>query len=316
MGHCIIHLGYAFELQSRELAMEALTLTTCFHDSLGKYLIDPAYTIQLPPNSGPAKPSSSTLSILRNIRADPRLERIPHHHGAIGMAELFKKYENVVLEHWNSWAFDYPGSKLDDVFEEAQRTPIALLVGSKYPPTKKDSKEYDFFLVHLLTTSHALRILLPIVAELARERGAGGKRQRGPREWQIVLLRQWWLFFVAVYIMQGRPEIDESRFTGQQEEEGKERGNSGEWSESNDEEAAQKGWKRVVKEAVEGEWSLDSHFVKAVRAIKVAGETWAKDEEGERWYLDAARVLVKEFNGWGGFGTRAEKDAEHLGGHE
>ena len=319
VGHCIIHLGYAFELQSRELAMEALTLTTCFHDSMGKYLTDPQYTFPLPDkDSGPAKSSSSTLSILEHVRNDPRLKDIPRHPSAIGMADLFKEHERTVLEHWNSWALDRPGSgsDLNVVFEEAQRTPIALLVGSWYPsPSSKQhiSKErkhsdYDFFLVHLLTTSHALRILLPLMPDLVKERGKGKKGERSAREWQVVMLRQWFLFVVAVYVMQGLPEIDEKRFTSEQLEGEKD----------------EEGWDWVLKQAVEGEWSLDSHFVKAVRAIKVAEQTWiGGDQHGKRkgkeegkWYLDAARTFVKEFDGWGGFGTSAGDGAEDMGGHE
>ena len=64
VGHPLIHLGYAYELNSRTIAIEALALGACFYSSLHKYIDDPKYT----------KPShyqsTSLLEILRRVKDD------------------------------------------------------------------------------------------------------------------------------------------------------------------------------------------------------------------------------------------------------
>ena len=50
---------------------------------------------------------------------------------------------------------------------------------------------------------------------------------------------------------------------------------------------------------ITGKWSLDSHYVKVIRALKVAAETWPHND---RFYLKAAVKYVNEFEGWTGFG--------------
>lgn len=59
---------------------------------------------------------------------------------------------------------------------------VALLMGKKYPKT--GAKGFNIFLVHLLTTSHTIRILLPIVK---------GK-------WHINLLKLRWSSLLTIYI--------------------------------------------------------------------------------------------------------------------
>ena len=60
-----------------------------------------------------------------------------------------------------------------------------------------ERNEYDFFYVHLLTTSHAVRIILPLI----------------PAEYHVRLVREWWLLVIAIYIAQLRPKIDKQRIT-------------------------------------------------------------------------------------------------------
>jgi hypothetical protein len=102
---------------------------------------------------------------------------------------------------------------------------LGLLTGTPLPAKGK----YDFFIVHVLTSSHAIRILLPLL----------------PAKFHVSLLRQWWLFALAVYIAQMRPEIDM----------GKAMGNDG---------SEKKGWKYVVDKALNGPHSTDAHHVKGM----------------------------------------------------
>lgn len=133
------------------------------------------------------------------------------------MTKLFEEKEDVVLEHWNAWDLSDPKVQ----FEKSQETAVALLSATHDAGTK-----YDFFIVHLLTSSHAIRILLPLI----------------PEEWHIKLVRQWWLFTVVVYICQLRPEIKLSRI--------------------DDVKLEGRDWKFVVDKAVNGPASTDAHYVK------------------------------------------------------
>ena len=248
VGHPLIHLGYTYELSSRELAMEALSMACSSYNHLHKYLDDPAYT----------KPSKNTtqspLEILCRVQQDRRFDGVFTHRGAENLEPLFDKHEEEVLEYWNSWQITDPTKE----FRASQMAAAALLVA----PHKPGGKSYDFFIVHLLTTSHAVRILLPLI----------------PANFHIPLVRQWWLLTLAVYIAQLRPEIVLTSVT--------------------DFDRKGRDWDWVDKQAVEGKHSLDAHFVKALRAMQTAAQTWGDVDE---FYLKAAVKFANEFDGWGGF---------------
>ncbi|OCK80976.1 hypothetical protein K432DRAFT_381735 [Lepidopterella palustris CBS 459.81] len=256
LGHPLIHLGYAYELNSRTVAIEALALSTCFYSFLHKYLDDPSYT----------KPSTfstiTPLDILHKVGKDKRFDGLFDHQGSNNVERLFQEHEEAVLEYWNAW--DLPNPK--EQFEASQKTAVALFV------TTHDDAEFDFFLVHLLTSSHAVRILLPVI----------------PNKFHVSLVRQWWLFTVAVYIAQLRPDIKMEKI--------------------NDYDLKGRDWKFVVDKALNSKHSLDAHFVKALRAMKVAAETWGDES---KFYLKAAVKFADEFQNWGGFGTFTSDDVKY-----
>jgi hypothetical protein len=256
VAHPLIHLGYGYELSSKTIAIEALAHACCFHDFMHKYLDDPTYT--KPPN--PKLASSSPLELLSKIAQDKRFDLFSHPNSD-NIEPLFEKQEAAVLEYWNAWELTSPQKQ----FEQSQEVAVALLVG-----THGSDDRYDFFMVHLLTSSHAVRVLLPLV----------------PAEFQISLVRQWWLFAISVYIAQLRPIIDTKKI-GEVDLKGRD-------------------WKWVEKAALSGAYSLDAHFVKALRAMKEAANTW--DDSGE-FYLRAALKFADEFGGWGGFGMDDEAAA-------
>lgn len=262
VGHPLIHLGYAYELSSRELAIEALGLATTSYGFLHKYMDDPKYS----------KPSacitSSPLEILQRVREDKRFDGLFDQQGASNIDVLFKDHEAAVLEYWNAWYFCNPRKQ----FEDSQYAAAAILVA-----TNKPGSNYDFFLVHLLTTSHAVRILLPVI----------------PAKFHLALVRQWWLLTLAVYIAQMRPEIKLITVTGY--------------------DLKGKDWAWVDKRAIEGRWGLDAHFVKGLRAMKEAAQTWGDEEE---FYIKAAVKLSEEFDGWGGFGPLDAEGMHFDGGRQ
>lgn len=249
LGHPLIHLGYAYELNSRELAMETLTMTATSYNYMHKYLDNPSYT------KPSANSTQSPLEILCRVQKDSRFDGLFDHNGADNLMPLFEKREDEVLEYWNSWHISEPTAQ----FQAGQMAAAALLVASHKP----GEKYYDFFIVHLLTTSHALRILLPLL----------------PSKYHVPLIRQWWLLTLAVYIAQLRPEVVLTSVT--------------------DYDRQGKDWSWVEKQAVQSKHALDAHYVKGLRAMKTAAETWGDEDE---FYLKAAVRFADEFQSWGGFG--------------
>ena len=250
VGHPLIHLGYAYEISSRDLAMEALGLATTSYNFLHKYLDDPSFT------KSSTFSTSSPLEILRKSSEDQRFDGLFDQPGADNLGPLFADHEALLLEYWNAWQLPNPREQ----FETSQYAAVAFLVATHEP---ENSQAYDFFVVHLLTTSHAVRILLPLI----------------PAKFHVALVRQWWLLTLALYIAQLRPRIQVKNIT-EYETHGRD-------------------WTWVDKQALAGRWQLDAHFVKGMRAMKMAAETWG---DSEQYYLKAACKFGDEFHGWGGFG--------------
>ncbi|KAG8626559.1 hypothetical protein KVT40_005504 [Elsinoe batatas] len=249
LAHPLIHLGYAFELSSPTVAIEALALTACFYNDQHKYLDDPAYTKPAP------EPTTDLLEILGRVARDERFEGFVTERNGGEVDALFTdpEKEKVLLEYWNSWEITDPKKQ----FEDSQKAAAALLVGA---PSEKQPK-YDFFLVHALTASHAVRVLLPLL----------------PAKWHLSLVRQWWLFALSAYVMELRPVVDLSRVE--------------------DFDPKGRGWDFVEQQTLRSEFATDAHFVKGCRALRVAADTWG---DPDRFYLKAAVRFAEEFNHWGG----------------
>jgi hypothetical protein len=209
VGHPLIHLGYAYELSSKELGMEALAMASADYNFLHKYLDDPSYT------KASTYSTTSPLEILHKIADDTRFDGLFDDKGDENITTLFKNHESLVLEHWNAWKMVDPNKQ----FEDSQEAAMTLLIRTVQPGTHA----YDFFMVHLLTTSHAVRILIPLI----------------PKKFHVSLVRQWWLLTIAVYAAQLRPKIDDDI-----------------------EVKPTKQWNYVDTMAVSGPWATDSHYVK------------------------------------------------------
>lgn len=250
LGHPLIHLGYAYELNSREVAMEGLGLVATCYSDLHKYLDEDKYS-KVPSSYS----SSNPFEVLAKVNGDSRLNGDFDSVGGDNLSKVFDKYESILLEHWNAWKIVEPEKQ----FEQSQQVAITLLISTA---GSVGGHGYDFFLVHLLTTSHAVRIMIPFL----------------PTQFHIPLLRQWWLITVAIYIAQTRPAI-KSDYIRDYNLKGRD-------------------WDWVSTKAVQGKWALDAHYVKGIRAIKEAGKVWGDKDE---FYLKAAVKFADEFDGWGGF---------------
>ena len=206
--------------------------------------------------------------LLEKIRNDKRLDALGlQHPGSENKREILSKCEDVVLEYWNAWTLPDPKEQ----FKQSQEAATALLVGTHDPKTN-----FDFYFVHILTSSNAIRIMLPLI----------------PTKFEIPLVRQWWLFTIITYICQLRPKIDTSRI--------------------NDFNLDGKGWKHVDHLALSGDYSMDAHYVKALRAMKDAEKTWG-EEDG--FWLKAAVKFGTEFGNWFGFGLDEETERIENGRH-
>ena len=268
LGHPLIHLGYAQEMSSRTVAIESLALAACFYNDWHVFLDDRKYT------KPASQPMDSLFSILDRVARDSSFDGLFDHQGSDNISTLLanEKAVAVALDYWNSWDLKKPKEQ----FAESQKLAVALLVGAQTPKEGKGDDRYDFFTVHLLTTSHAVRILLPLL----------------PSKWHNLLVRQWWLFTLLVYIAQMRPKIniDTIKLV---ELEGRD-------------------WNFVTDKAVKGKYRTDAHYVKALRSMHEASKTWS---DPNLFFLKAAVKFADEFDGWGGFGPRdSEFEMEENGG--
>jgi len=203
--------------------MEALSLIASSYNYLHKYLDDASYTKPSP------NPSTSPLEILQRIANDDRFEGLLTEKACDDCDIVYEnvKFERLIMEYWNAWTIDDPKRE----FEESQKAAVTLLVA-----TVKDNKKekYDFFLLHLLTTSHAVRILLPLI----------------PGQFHISLVRQWWLLTLTTYVGQLRPKFDEKLIEQVELEDKK--------------------WDYVTDKATDGPWATGEHFVKGKSLHRVS----------------------------------------------
>ncbi|KAK8222944.1 hypothetical protein BKA81DRAFT_275435, partial [Phyllosticta paracitricarpa] len=254
IGHPLVHLSYAYELKSRTLAIEALALNCCYYNFLHKYLDDPKYT------RPSANPTSSLTEIFERVAADKRFDNLFDGPGGANIESVFDQAEEAILEHWNSWQM---GSTQ---FAEAQKLATILLLAKSSSGDRK--RRYDFYLSSLLTTTHALRVLLPLI----------------PSRWHGPLLRQWLLLALSIFIAQLRPPLRTPSTTEEELVAELEDG---------------RGWHDVGNCVLKGRYAGDVAYVSVLRSFQAAGQTWREDR---RFYLASAVRFATEFDGWGGFG--------------
>lgn len=232
--------------------MEALGLAAVQYNYMHKYLDDPSYA-RKPSTSASASAVASTtspLELLDKLAGDARFDGLFKERHFDNIDALFERHEDLVLEYWNAWHIRDAKAQ----FRESQEAAAALLVAT----VPAGTHAYNFFLVHLLTTSHAVRILLPYV----------------PARFHVGLVREWWLLVLAVYIAELRPRVDPDLVKPDP------RGRQ---------------WSYVEERAVNSPWATDAHYVKAIRAMREAAMTWGDVHDR---YLSSAITFVDNFRGW------------------
>ena len=183
-------------------------------DGSHKYFDDPSYT-------WPSKrPTTSLVDILERVHDDKRFDAAVTAPGPANVGALLRGHEGTLLEYWNSWTLTDPLVQ----FRDSQFAATLLFVGTTGP----DTRDYDFFLVHVLTTSHAVRILLPLI----------------PARLHLQLVRQWWLFALVTYVTQMRPAFGERNIK--------------------EYDLAGRDWEWVENMALKSTHGVDAHYVKGV----------------------------------------------------
>ncbi|CAG7931218.1 unnamed protein product [Penicillium olsonii] len=248
LGLPLVHLAYAFEMNSREVGMEALGLAaTCYNETYSSLAA-------MHPSHRSSYESKSVFDILTRVQEDKAFDGLFPTPGSDNLESLLTSRNTAMMSHWSAWKIENPLEQ----FRESQQLAAALLVGTS---EGESSGYYDWFFAMALVTSHAVRVMLPII----------------PAQYQIHLVQQWWLNTIGIYISQLRPEIDMGRIR-EYDPEGKD-------------------WEWVSRQAVTGTYSTDPCFVQTTRALKQQAETWG---DHERFFLKAAVRFVTEFEGWRG----------------
>jgi hypothetical protein len=192
--------------------------------------------------------------ILRNIQSDTRLHGLFEQPGFANIASAFEKRESTILEHWNAWILDDPVSQLEECMHTASL--VAICTGDS-------AGEFDFYLAHVLTVGHALRVLLPLMKADQCE----------------LVMRQFGLYAIAIYIAQLQPSFSHERIEA--------------WVSTDCD------WSFLSKRTLANKSIVDVHFPKVVRALRATEETWGRKGG---IYLKAASKFVTEFKQWNGFG--------------
>ncbi|KAK9390793.1 hypothetical protein V1515DRAFT_591578 [Lipomyces mesembrius] len=229
LAHPLIHLAYAYELDSAELATEALTLVTTnypsyaglIEDFVNKYegLINPSTAQYL---------EQDPLVILEHIWESKVFDTM-----RVDLAddfdfpEILAEFKEEILAH----VFQLDVTDLEKALQRLFHTASLLLTATH----QAGNYQFDFIILHTLTASHAVQVLF----------------SRFTQKRRVSLIASLWVFIVLAYISTQRPMVDEEKvlsYDGVLEE--------------------NRNWDYVVDLALTSRMKDDAHYVKAIRALK------------------------------------------------
>ncbi|KAI5781140.1 hypothetical protein EDC01DRAFT_666352 [Geopyxis carbonaria] len=182
LGHPLIHMGYAFELNNREIAMEALVLSATNYNFLHGDLNDDFF-LRPTQSHEEGQQGTTALDIINKIRLENRINSLFQDAGAQNIPMLFEDpaVMGLVVDFFRELSFSDIVGTHRDLCKLA-----TILVCAAHP---SDSPRYDFLFSQILTISYAIRTLLPQL----------------PHEFARPLLKSHWLFALSVYCAQLRP---------------------------------------------------------------------------------------------------------------
>ncbi|EPS40885.1 hypothetical protein H072_5223 [Dactylellina haptotyla CBS 200.50] len=186
IGHPLIHLGYAMEMNDKNLAAEALAMAASSYQNIHEYVDDPN-----PPE--PFITSTEIREILDKLFENPNYDEFCKNTG-VGHPEKVLETDPPFLE-FNTYIIKKERAKLAEAFQKQVEAAVMLLMTSH----KVGDPRYDFFLAHTVTTIHALRVIIPMLEKELPEQEAF------QQTWH--LLRSHMVLTSVVYISQCRPTI-------------------------------------------------------------------------------------------------------------
>ncbi|CAF2399801.1 unnamed protein product [Rotaria sp. Silwood2] len=244
LAHALIHIGYAFELDSQIVGTEALAMSAVSYN----YLHEVVDTLK-PPTS----PSKSAIEIFKDIRLDNRLP-IYDTPNADRLEEIVKNYTDLILSHYNQWKMNK--ENIEKTIEEL----FDLAVYAYGATHKPNDIEFDFFLLHLVTAMHAIRIIYPHINN---------------QQISEHVLLAFFYFAIVIYICQLRPEINEHLINDYKID-----------NEKNN-------WNYVIERILNTELINGAHAVKVLRALKDAEKVYGHKDG---FYLKTAVKTVDNVN--------------------
>lgn len=247
VGHPLIHLGYAFDFESKEVASEGLSLLCTDYSDL-------SFVLDHPQSDTSTYKTTSLAEVIERVNADPRLDNLTEHPGIVELGKVMEKGGSAIIEHWNAFQVKDPLQQLQ------QACDLAVLMALT---TSDERKEFDFVLLHLMTSVHGIRSLWPHI----------------PSHKQADMLREFAILLIAVHVCQKKSPLRKDRI----------------------DKVNVKGrdWAWIARTAIQHPAKFDVHFFKAVRAPMAFAETFG---EKDGFYLKAALRFLDDFSGWTGFG--------------
>ena len=244
LAHALIHIGYALELDSVTVAVEALEMTAVTYNQL--------YDVKNKLDA-PHSPSKSPMEIFKAVRSDAEFPIFDETRVA-NIEPVMKEYHDRVLFYYNQWkmAEDDLPKTMEDLFDFS-----VYIYGATH---KANEIEFDFFLLHLLTSMHAIRTIYPHVEK---------------QEIIKNLIRQFFYFAIALYVSQLRPEINEQLIDDYQADPKK------------------LNWQYVIDRTLNTKIIEDAHAVKVVRALRDAEQAYGSKNG---LYLKTAVKTVDNLN--------------------
>ncbi|KAL1919990.1 uncharacterized protein VTP21DRAFT_1136 [Calcarisporiella thermophila] len=273
--HPLIHLGFGMEFNNKLVVAEALAFAAFTHFPYATVVVQtfPEHEDQTGSTSSGSTHSGgkSILEILDAIHKDPRIDKIyTHNWNSMRLSSHIQRVLDlggpVLQEYLQQWEFPAdPVNVVNQKLRELLRA-SALVYASSWT----DSPRLDFFLMHVLTSSHAVRVLIPFLSIKDR----------------VKLLRVHFVALVAVYITRKRPAINAQKVLEYI---------SPTLPQGEDEESW--GWNRAIELAIN---HPDEHFPKVIRALKKDAEDFGDED---KLFLRAAEMtcdVVKQSE-WGFF---------------
>ncbi|KAJ7689922.1 hypothetical protein B0H17DRAFT_1065686 [Mycena rosella] len=156
--HPIIQAGYGIEFGQDFVVAQGIALAAVTDPEAINLMDAPSGLPEI--KSGP---STTLLALLREVQESPKLAPKPYENDGRNFAGLVKWFNAdpergaTIREIYNKWTFNVEEEDFDKKIDECMWQ-ATLLLGATSKPGRKP--RMDFFLMHLLTSGLALRVVL------------------------------------------------------------------------------------------------------------------------------------------------------------